>query len=564
MASHENGTRTSGQEESLSDDNRQNSPKGLDSQNHDQEEVAASRDSEHNDQGEAFARLETWELEPADKESKDSDPALQEPEVLLPPSREEAEGQQTAANDSLEAETASQTGKTASSQHEAGGKWVEVSPEEGNIPFQIHRQDGVWIFENGSVRSARQPADCGAFCYVLDDFPEEAGPALIRVTGEIRYAHILARKRAEEMGDLGPEEVFHAYETIKKGKQEADVLYHIYPQARLSQAKAACTLPDGCVLMDGPGLLLSLLRKGGKKWKALALRCDSSVVLMAGRGGSVILARRYPLFSESAGELDTVMANMDQDLRLAQEEQGVSFSGLQWIETCVQKQLPSLPASEIPLQPWPVVRFQYEEMPVWTAVPALLELADPRDALQGREEKYVRPLQLWEKWLRTALLGGALILAGMTWVNWGVAQHLSDQASQKERALRSLENKITSFTYDVLGKKRAEQTVSLVHDLALAGDAPSPVQVWNAFLHARPSGWKIDTLRFSFHNPDVEAKAEGVVVGDPGQAEQELRLFRQGLNRQGFETADTSLRLKAKEADFSVSVRYPWKKENFK
>jgi hypothetical protein len=254
---------------------------------------------------------------------------------------------------------------------------------------------------------------------------------------------------------------------------------------------------------------------------------------------------------------------MDQDLRLVQEEQGVSFSGLQWIEICVQEQLPNLPASEIPLQLWPVYRFHYEETLIWSAVPGLLEITDPRDALQGGEEKYVRPLQLWEKWLRVALLGGALILAGITWVNWGVAQHLSDQASYKESAVRSLEHKLTSFNYDIYGQEQAEQAVSLIHDLRLASDAPSLVQIWNAFLHARPSGWKIDTLRFSFHNP-IEARAEGVVAGDPGQVEQELRLFRQGLKRQGFEAADTSLRLKAEEADFSVSARYAWGKENSK
>ncbi len=570
MAAQDKDFRSTGQEESMPEDNEQSGHEGLERQKQDQEQVPETRDNEQNHQEDVFARLQTWELEPTDnesngsKESKDSDLRMQEPEILLPASREEVEGEQARETASPGSGTQTKTGDSVSSQHESEGEWEEVSPENGHIPFQIHRQDGVWIFQESSVRSASQPTDCGAFCYVLDDFPEEAGPALIRVTGEIKYAHVLARKRAEEMGDLGPEEVFHAYATIKKGKQEADVLYHIYPQARLTQSKADCTLPKGCVLIDGPGLLLSLFRKGGKKWQAIAMRWDSSVVLMAGKAGSVVLASRYPLFSESASELDSVMASMDQDLRLVQEEQGVSFSGLQWIEICIQEQLPNLPASEIPLQPWPVYRFQYEETLIWSAVPALLEISDPRYALQGGEEKYLRPLELWEKWLRAALLGGALILAGITWVNWGVAQHLSDQASYKESAVRRLEHKLTSFDYDIYGQEQAEQAVSLIYDLRLAGDAPSLVKIWNAFLHACPSGWKIGTLRFSFHNSIIEAKAEGVVTGDPGQVEQELRLFRQGLKRQGFETADTSLRLKAEEADFSVSVRYPWGKENAK
>jgi len=439
-----------------------------------------------------------------------------------------------------------------------GPEWVEVWPKT-HIPFFVAWQDQMWMFQDGQACRGVDVASCRTFCYAIHDFPEEDGPGLMRVTGETKYAGVLARKRAEEMGDLGTETQFHTYKVVKRGKQEADVLYHIFPQTRLEQAQSACKAATGCVLFDPVGLLLGLLRKGGKTaQQALALHMESSAVVLAGNGEEIFLARRYPLLSVADHELTTVLRTIDQDLQLVQQERAISFSGLQWIEAVVQEQTPALPEMQLPLQPWPLVRFAMEEGMVWSALPEVLDFVDPRDALMGRKERVLRPLEKWEKWLRTGLFAAAAVLAVLAWTGSQVEHRLEAKTGRLESEVRSLEQRLQSYSYEIEGRDDVQNVVGLIQELALAGQAPSVGQVWNAFLAARPTDWQIERLRFSFQTGAITAQASGVVVEDPRRAEQGLRVFRRRLVEQGFAIADTRLQLRAERAQFALDVRYPW------
>ena len=437
--------------------------------------------------------------------------------------------------------------------------WTQASPPKRQVPFFLHWEEQLWQFANGQAVQGAAIADSPGFCQVVYDFPEEEGPSVMRVSGDAKYAGVLGRKRAEEMGDLGPESRFQSYKIIKRSKQEADVLYHILPQSRLEQAKSACQAAPGCVLFDGVGLLLGLLRKAGKKAEqAVALHLETSVVLLVGNSQDIAVARRYPLLGTSHQELTTVVQTIDQDLRIAQDEQAVTLTDLQWIEALVRGEPPELPDTQVPIHPWPLVSFTLDGETVWTALPWLLHMADPRDGLLGQQERVLRPLELWEKWLRTGLLAAAVVLGGLAWTGTQVESRLETATDRKAQAVRDLEQELQGYSYTVEGQDKIQHLVDLVQELRLAGEAPSVGRIWNAFLTSRPSGWQIERVRFSFQDGAIEVRSSGVVGEDPRRAEQGMRLFREQVVRNGFTVTSSQLQLRAEQAQFSLHVRYPW------
>ncbi len=425
--------------------------------------------------------------------------------------------------------------------------------------FFLNRQGRTLFFnKNNRVLVSSEISDSKSFCYAFFDFPQEEGPEQTHIQAEAKYAHILARRQAEQRGDIGSDSFFHTYQTVKTGRNESELIYHIIPRTLLEKAKSACQIPAGCVLMDWTGLLLGLLRKGGQKVQALALRAESSILVVAGNASRVKLIRRYPLFSEAKDNMANVLEMIEHDLDICRREQTANFSELQWIETYLSSHPQKLPRLGIPVRPWPLVCYTHDKQPVWTALPFLLDAVDPGLALHGSGERYVRPLQVIEKWACMLLIIAAAALGFIHWINLEVDSSLNARAAMLEREVNLLEGKIQGYDYSVRGLNDVAGSVELVNDLLRGLAAPTPVSAWNLFFHSWPEGWKLTSIMLSYENQNISIQAQGVVDENPRQAARQSRGFRQELVQKGFELDEISINLMSEQAEFTVMVNYPW------
>ena len=401
-------------------------------------------------------------------------------------------------------------------------------------------------------------AGSGSFCYVFTDFPQDEGPGQVFIQGDVRYAEILARRQAEQKGELGPDSVFHTYWKVKHGKNEAELIYHIIPRSMLQEAKNACRVPAGCVLMDWTGLLLSLLKKAGKKDQAIALHAESSILVVAGNSSRVKLVRRYQVFTGKKGGLGNVSGMIEHDLELCRREKSADFSELQWIEVYKSSTPDKLPQMGIQVRPWPMARYTQGNQTVWSALPFLLNAVDPGLALYGSGERYVRPLQTLEKWACLILAVSAATMGYITWMNQEADEKLNARVAMLEQEVQSLEKKVQGHTHNLEGIDDIAGTIDLAGDISRALAAPSPVRSWNLFFGSWPKGWALTTISMTYENRYIKIQAQGLAESDPKQTARQSSRFRRELVRNGFEINEVDMNLMSEEAEFVIMVSYPW------
>ncbi|EFI35250.1 hypothetical protein Dthio_PD2661 [Desulfonatronospira thiodismutans ASO3-1] len=425
--------------------------------------------------------------------------------------------------------------------------------------FYLQWQGRTLCFNKDSMAvTSSEISQSSSFCFVFVDFPQDEGPEQVYVQGDAKFAPILARRQAEQKGELGSDSVYHVYKVEKTGKNESEIVYHIIPRTLLEKAKSECYIPAGCVLMDWTGLLLSLLKKGGRKDQAIALHAESSILVVAGNSSRVKLVRRYPLFSGKKGGLGNVPGMIEHDLELCRREKGADFSEVQWIEICRASRQEELPRLGLPVRPWPLARYTHGKTSLWSALPFLLDAVEPSLALYGEKERYVRPLQVVEKWAWLILIAGAAALGYIGWMNHSVADRLNDRTATLEKDVDILENKVQSYVYHVKGTDEVDGAFELAGDLSRALAAPSPVQIWNSFFGSWPDDWQLIDILFSYDDGAIRIQAEGLVSSNPGQSARQSSRFRQQLTGYGFEIEQVDMDLKSKEARFVITASYPW------
>ena len=439
-----------------------------------------------------------------------------------------------------------------------GKKWPQANPVV-RYNFFLNWNGMTLFFDKKSrVITRSEVTDSKSFCYSFCDFPQEEGPEQTYIQAEAKYAHILARRQAQQAGELTADSVFHTYQTVKTGRNESELVYHIIPRTLLENTKAACQIPAGCVLMDWTGLLLGLLKKGGKKDQAIALRAESSIIIIAGNAVRVKLIRRYQLFSESQDIMENVQNMIEHDLDICRREKSADFSELQWIESFSSWPPAKLPRLRLPVRPWPMVAYTYENQTIGTALPLLLDTVDPGLALQGSYEKYVRPLQVIEKWAWLLLIVAASALGFIHWINQEVDSKLNARVAMLEKEVEFLEHKVQQYQYDVQGINDVAGAVDLTENLLRALVAPTYVSVWNLFFHSWPEGWKLTGITLSYENRVIVIQAQGTIDKNPDQTARQFLKFRQALAERGFELKDIEMNLMHQEAEFTIMLGYPW------
>lgn len=516
---------------------------------------AEGRDQDNLDQDQA--REDTGEEPSASRPSTD----LQDVETLLPKSLNgDVEELTEQGSDQSETPPEYQSDSPEESESDLPAQGWEATYPSFKDPVVVYWEDQSFLIEKGRIIANMKPEDSGSFCYAFADMAEGDGPGIMRISGEIKYAPVLARKRAEEMGIMSPEMTFHTYQTIKKDKLEADILYHVLPRTRLEQLKSECSTAEGCVLFDGTSLLLGLLKKLARtSIQAIALHCETSILVVVGNARQIYLAQRFPLFSSDEQELQSMISGVDSELQNLQATQKNTLNELQFIEVWSQKALPAMPETQIPVNIWPVAKYDLDGQDVYSALPQALKKIDFSESIMGSAESLVRPLQIWEKWLRITFLAVTLLLGVQIWLNWNMETSLGKQSAFLKDQVLELEEKIGSYSYDqVQGQKQLSRVSSLINDLQLAVQAPPPGWIWNVFLSARPDDWKVDTLDFSYKDFKIDVQSSGKVDKDPPAAENEFRSFQKGLKEQGFIIQNAELQLGAQQAYFKLSVSYIW------
>ncbi len=401
----------------------------------------------------------------------------------------------------------------------------------------------------------------GGFLYLIADCPASGGVGLMEVQADGRYAHILARKRLEERGELTSEQRLIIYSRRKSANRATELLYQIVPKAWHQTLLRRCaSSPRGMVCFDPVSMLHGLLMTlPDSTIHALALRLEDAVLLLAGSRDRVMLARRYVLFGEESHSLRDVLRIARQDLSMLARTQGRQIECIRWLEPMRYTLNWTLPEAWDPVlavKPWPLVALHYDDLPCWSVLPELISRIPLRAALARSSEAWLRPLEKAEPYAWSAMLLLILILSALAWSFNREGRVLSESAIRLTREAAELEQAMPR------APELPSQTASMVklgERVTRANTAPPLSLLWNKLAASRPADVVISAVSFHYAPDAVTVSLDGVIEGGLAESQAGMLRMAASLESAGFEVTHRTLNLaNARRNALTLRLRYPF------
>jgi hypothetical protein len=395
------------------------------------------------------------------------------------------------------------------------------------------------------------------FTYVLD-FQESLSVGVTDLHSELKYADVMLRKHLEEQGEMGRDDVAHIYAKSRKGKNETNVFYQVYPRQRYQALLQAYEGYDpGFTIQDSFGLLFGLLRSLGKKQpRVLAMRMRESIVLVAGRGENVLSARRIMMLGDDENSLTEGLFALQREMEPIRHALGDEIEAIDWIEPLTRslKWKPH-PAWKVPLKLWPVVELENPEGRYYSALPTIVGRVNKTTALGPKEERVLRPLELGEKWLWAALLLLVIGLgAGMVYL-LRTSNEVEEANVALLRQIKMVEQRMPKLPH--YQSKDLKPVLAMADTINLAAYAPSPAELWNRLAATKPTAVRIDEVSATYRLAGTDVALRGEVELGLAHAQRVYAEYLEALQNAGFRLVAQSIRLDIQGNQFNVALDLP-------
>ncbi|GAB6175606.1 hypothetical protein JCM16814_04970 [Desulfobaculum senezii] len=435
--------------------------------------------------------------------------------------------------------------------------WGWKVVRSGFTPFVFEAHDEKFYFASGSAQRIDDAAGIGRYFKYLVDYAESPGMGLLTLTTEYKYAGVLARKNLEEVGELNTEGTLHMFAKRKLEGGQVSVFYEVLPRDRhVAMLESYNASDSGFVFLDSISLAFGLLKKKGRGAHAIALHLPSAIVLVAGKGGDVHLARRYTLVGDDEQALVEGLFALDQDLAALEKNVGQKISHVDWVEALTATLELPRPDTEIPLVPMPVHELSLDGDVVWSALPTAVGTAPTSANLGPKQEMYLRPLEQAEKWLWAVFLALALVAGAGVYAIQGVRSQVKEQVQMYRQELRQVEERIRSRAVNVAFED-VDPALNLANSFRRSALSPPFGELWNFLASLRPEAVRVDGMELRYGLDAVDVRLEGQVEMELAAAQQVFTTYIEELELAGFTVVSQQLDLDLEGNYYSLNIRWP-------
>ncbi|BBD08708.1 hypothetical protein [Desulfovibrio ferrophilus] len=427
-------------------------------------------------------------------------------------------------------------------------------------PFVFDYNNQKHMVSSRGIEWIEDVSSMGRYFTYLIDYPDSPGMGLLTLSTEAKYADVLARKNLEELGELNTEGVLQVYSKRKLEGGQISVFYEILPRDKhVGLSEVYNSYNHGFVVSDTVSLLYGLLKKQGKGAHAMALHLPGAIILVAGKNGNVHLARRYSLIGDDAQALNEGIFALEQDLVALEKNIGQRISHVDWIEGLTWTLNLARPDVDIPLVPYPLHEFAMDGEQVWSALPSAVSKASLAAAIGPKEELYLRPLEMAEKWMWAVFLALAIVAGvgfySMQGITEGVRARSQDMKNKMKVAEAEIRSRAVNVEFDDVGP-----AMQLAKDFSQAALYPPFGELWNYMASIRPAYMRVDGLEFGYGKDGVTIRLEGQVEMDITVAQQGFTKFIENLEQEGFKVVSQEVNLDLEGNYYSLDALWPVKK----
>lgn len=440
-------------------------------------------------------------------------------------------------------------------------EWGWRTQRSGFTPFVFELHGQKHLFSSRGIELIDAVEGIGSYFKYLVDYADSTGMGILTLNTEAKYAEVLARKQLEESGELSTDGILHVFSKRKMEGGQINVFYEIFPREKhIGISESYSTYSHGFVILDTVSLLLGLLKKAGSGAHVLALHVPGAIIMVAGKNGIVHLSRRYTLMGDDAEALVEGIFALQQDIVALEKNLSQKISQIDWIEGLTWTLNLPRPDVEIPLVPYPVHQLTLDGEQVWSALPDALQGASMAAVIGPKEETWLRPLELAEKYVWAAMLAVALVaFFGYFYID-GIKGEVQARSASLKNDINAREAQIKARA-GTLAFEDVSSAVQTSTNVKIAALSPPFGEMWNFISALRPEYIRVDGLEYAYQNDGVLVRLEGQVEMDITGAQYGFVRFINSLEAEGFMIQSQQIDLGLEGNYYSLNALWPLKKK---
>lgn len=441
------------------------------------------------------------------------------------------------------------------------GAWIPVATSAPRYaPFVFECSEGK--FELSSDRARSMPPDeiLPRWHTLITDFFTAPGPGTILVeSASPKYAHVLAKRTLQRNGELTQGMELHALVRKAVAPGQFMLTYQLMPSQHLNRLRDQyARSARGFLLHDTVTFLLGMLQSQPRDTTTtLTLHLPRSLVLLCGRNGELLWARRYALSEDHGGDFHRGVEAVMNDMQQAARDGGFDLQRNIWIEGWSRR--PLRPSTDsVDLELIPVTALQCGEEVWYTALPGLAKYASAKASLTPLSDRIAARMLPLEKWIWAASLLLAMVCGAAGWWGLGLAERMEErlQVLQAERAeLKSKQAELSAAnTFAEEDRKSIELGTVMAQTLNNARLAARPADVWNLIAGLRPQACTIQSLEITYEDKTATIGLEGAIGLGLNQARALYSEFLTSLSQSGFQLIHQEFQMDMDTNHFTVTL----------
>lgn len=434
----------------------------------------------------------------------------------------------------------------------------KVVNRSASTPFVFDFEDGVFLLSGSKAQRIETIRGYEGKVNYLADFPDAPSMGIVTVTGNYRYADVLARKLLEDQGDLNQDYHLWIYKKQRMETTQSRIFYNIFPRARYTSLMYNYEkMGRKFTLYDTLGLLYDMLhRLDRQKLHVLALHLGSSILMLAGHRDEIYMARRYTVLGRDDYSLAEAIRTLHGDIVGLEQASGERVGQINWIEGMTYDLEHPLPEMQIPVYAYPVSQLSMEGQLVYSALPAIMDRASSFRAITSEDERFVRPMESAEKyaWLAAAIVIVALI--GGYWAYDINLKELSQTSQTLNRQVAELQRDVNAINLS-LERFNPDEFLKTSGSLRQATLSPTYGEIWNLMAVLKTDVMRVDSMELSYTPEVMNVSLEGEMEVGLTQARSSFTDFLREVERLGFTVVNQGLNMNFDANTFSVTMQWP-------
>ncbi len=428
--------------------------------------------------------------------------------------------------------------------------------------FVLDTEGQKYFFKEGKVTILEELDKASNFIYYFFVPKEDTKFGIITVTSPVKYAHVIAKKRLEDTGEISSNERMWIYFKNKLSATETKIGYAIFPSAIISQLNTFySSYPSGTVVWDIIGFLMGYIKSTSNDLSLVMFHVLNDIFVVVANGKEFLLFSRYSIFSKEVEALQETISIIYSDILNLEQEKGVKLKEILWMEgfgPFVGMEFPIFKDKKY--KEIPTFEYEDESGKIWySCIPYLLKSPCFDFALFGKEERWIFPLERRENLLCLFLI--ILIIAGGAlgwWLNLEKQKELQ-HTILLDKKIEEYENRLENFSFPEI-KENTRLLMSLFKNFDKAIRSPSYAYIWQLLARVKPKNLFLKAFDMRYKDEEMELDLKGEILLSPVSAQKEFFSFLKELKRKRFKVVDSNLKIESGLSSFELKLVYGYEK----